>query len=59
MKNKQIQVILKGLEGLIRMKKKYPHIKFGLSDDDLAIYDTEAWYKLHSKDKENKQKGVE
>lgn len=51
MKNRQIQIILEGLEGLIEMKKKHPHKKFGLSDDDLAIYDTEAWYKLHANDK--------
>ncbi len=47
MKNKQIQIILEGLERLIEMKKKNPNKKFGLSDDDLAIYDTEAWIKKH------------
>lgn len=47
MKNKQMQHILGGLDKLIEMKKRNPHKKFGLSDDDLAIYDTEAWYKLH------------
>lgn len=51
MKNKQIQTILDGLNMLIEMKKKNPHKKFGLSDDDLAIYDTDAWYKLHPEKK--------
>lgn len=27
-----------------------------LSDDDLAIYDTDAWIKLHSKDKNKTSK---
>jgi hypothetical protein len=50
MSRNQILNIVKNLDRLIDMKAKHPHKRFGLSDDDLAIYDPEEWNRIHKVD---------